>query len=550
MNRKIDFVTLSPLLFLIFLPIGAFLGPSFTQTAAHPEVAFLKYFSIPLIGFSLGSVIFLGIIRNDWRCPVPLAVFTERYTTHMILTASCIFLLCFSLLAILRYTTLHTSVLDMGSYDHKIWNISVASGASIFYKSAIGHFQPILIFYGLTYRIYDSPIIIQILQAAAIVSGVIPLVLLAKKHIKHNGLILLIILIYLFYSPVGFNATLDFHPDHLYLPLILWAFYFAENENYLKAIILITLSAMIKEPLILGASFFGLYLMAAKRQYKFGIIVFLSFLLLFLAVVYVILPYTNKQPTFSGRAFVFLGSSTEAGGIIARIKLFIDSLLIWKVRKLLFIYFLLVPLLLLPLFDWKRFLPALPLIAIPLLSVSYLSSSVDSQYTAGIIAPAFVALVFSLKRIKEGYTERYAIAFAIASAVMTLAFHIAHGASPVSINFWKSGWAEIWHKSNYTSGEHEGVIMRAIYKVSEVPNRMVISQGNINHARLAHRYGYWVFQFKWEDADYILLDLKRPLLIYDYVDKEAFMKELRRIKNNTKFQLEFEQDGVLLFKRK
>ena len=66
-KRRIDFVTISPLLFLLFLPIGFLLSALLTQTAAHPEVAFLKYFAIPLIGFSLGCVISLGIMRNGWK---------------------------------------------------------------------------------------------------------------------------------------------------------------------------------------------------------------------------------------------------------------------------------------------------------------------------------------------------------------------------------------------------------------------------------------------------------------------------------------------------
>jgi len=184
-----------------------------------------------------------------------------------------------------------------------------------------------------------------------------------------------------------------------------------------------------------------------------------------------------------------------------------------------------------------------------LLSMTYLHSAIDSQYTAGIIAPAFVTLIFSLKKIGNCYGIRYTNAFAVLVMVMTLTFHVAHGPSPLSLSFWKEGWAEIWHKSNYISGEHEKIIKKAIYKISDDPTKMVISQGNINHARLAHRYKNWTFPYRWEDADYILLDLNKSLLIYDNINGKEFIKELQKVKNNSWFQLEFEQDSVLLFKK-
>lgn len=548
MKKKIDPVTLSPLLFLAFLSVGRYFSFYLTQTAAHPEVAFFKYFAIPLIGFSLGGVIFLGIVRNNWELHPLLSSFIERYLNRIIYIISLIFLICFTALAVLRYTSFHTSVIDMGSLDKKIWRISAASLSALPYEVSLGHFQPICVFYGFIYKIIDFPVILQALQAITTVSGVIPLYLIVKRHLQHASYILLILITYLLYPPVGFNATLDFHADHLYIPLMLWAFYFAEKDKYILAIIFAGIGAMAKEPLILGAAFFGLYIALVKKQYKIGIAAFVFFLLLFFIVIYIALPYFNQAPVFSGGAFPFL-ENNNSGKITTLSNSLINTLLMWKVRKALFIYFLLAPLLFLPLFEWRRFLPAMPLIAIPFLSTVYLHSSVDSQYTAGVIAPAFVALVFSIKKIEEWRGIKYANAFAVLVVIMTIAFHIAHGPSPVSINFWKSGWAEIWHRSNYVSGGHEEVIKEAIYKIPEDPEKVIISQGSINHGRLAHRYKHWVFPYRWEEADYILLDMNRPLMIYDQVNERLYMEELQKIKQSSDFQLEFEKDGVLLFKK-
>lgn len=546
-RNGIDFITLSPLVLLAFLPVSGWFAPYFTQTAAHPEIVIQKYFSIPLVGFSLGCVLFLGIIRNGWGLPAKLSSYVEQHTIHIISFVACILLIYLSTLAVLRYTSLHSSVFDMGIYDKKIWRISVASLSAIPSEVSQGHFQPILIFYALVYKVIDSPVIIQVSQATAMVSGVVPLYLIAKEHLHKPLLVLLISIIYLLYPPVEFNAALDFHPDHLYVPLLLWAFYFAEKGNYWKGILFAGFGAMIKEPLILGTAFFGLYLILAKKKYLIGTSTFIIFIFMFSIVVFFVRPYINQVPTLEHTGFSFADTTSMNGG--SKIDLLMDTLLMWKARKLLFIYFLFAPLLFLPLLGWKRLLPAVPLIVIPFMSTISRHSSIDSQYTVGIIAPAFVALIFSFKMLEERLGLKYVNAFVTLVFIMTLTFNIANGPSLISMNFWKTGWAEIWHKSAFSRGEHEDILEEIIHKVPSNPTIVVASQANINHARLAHRYEYWLFPDRWEDVDYIILDTKRPLMVGDYVDKEMYYEVLQKIENDPRFNLEFEQDGVLLYKK-
>ena len=549
---RIDAVTLSPLLLLALLPAGTWLRSGLAGTAVHPGIAFLKYFCIPLVGFSLGGAVFLGSVRKNVR-PRSYALqnSTEGHYGAVLFAVSLAFFLCFSALAILRYTSLHTTAVDMGTYDNRIWRISTARLSAVPKELATGHFQPLLIFYALIYKLSDSPVVLQFLQSAAIISGVIPLYLISKKQTEHANIALLIALAYLFYPPVGFNSVGDFHPDHLYIPLMLWAFYFAEKDRYLKAVVFAGLGAMAKEPLILGAAFFGLYLALAKKRYKLGMAAFLFYLFLFLIVVYKILPHTNGTPIFQsgvlGGAFPFMQAHI---GWIPRIKALTGELLMRRMRKALFIFWLLAPLLFLPLLDWKRFLPAVPLLAIPVLSTVLQHTNIDSQYTAGIVAPAFVAMVFSIKKIEKRFGFRNAAATAGLALAMVIVFSVADGPGPLSMNFWKPAWGGIWYRTNYTAGRHEKIIKKAISMVPVDPASKVISQDNINDARLAHRYWYSFFPDGWENADYVLLDTGRPLMAGDHVDRGTYRDGLRQLSNNPLFHLEFQKDGVLLFKRK
>jgi len=543
---KIDFVTLSPILFLMLVPAGNLLSHYFTQTAARPEIALHKYFTIPFIGFSLSCIVLFGITRNEWTLSPSWNFFIEKNCRLIIFVVGCLAFFCFLTLSILRYTSFHTSQYDMGAYDRKIWLISIAPLSKIFYETAKGHFQPILVVHGFVYKMLNNALILQVLQSIATMSGIIPLYLIAQRYLCIR-LLLIICLIYVMYPPIAFNASTEFHPDALYIPMMLWAFYFAEKGHFFKGITFAGIAAMSKEAFLLGVAFFGLYLSSEKKKHRIGIMTFMFFLFSFLAVIYIILPFTNQNPFFQGGTFPFFEKNNA--GISTKIEMLINMLSMWKVRKLLFLYFLLFPLLFFPLLEWRRFLPALPLVAIPLLSTSYLHSAVDSQYTLGIFVPSFVAMIFSLKKIEDRKGLKYANAFAIFAFLMTITFHISHSASPFSVGFWRAGWAESWHNSNYVTGEQEKAIKEAISQIPQDPHKVVTSQGNINHARLAHRYDYRVFPEGWEHSDYILLSLRRALLMGDRISEEGFCRELEKVKSNPKFQLIFEQNEVLLFKK-
>ena len=79
---------------------------------------------------------------------------------------------------------------------------------------------------------------------------------------------------------------------------------------------------------------------------------------------------------------------------------------------------------------------------------------------------------------------------------------------------------------------------------------VILSQGNVNHSRLAHRYNNkYLFPDSLEDVDYILFDTNRPLMMAAQVDEQTYLNLLGGIRNSPEFYVEFERDGVVLFKR-
>lgn len=548
---KIDFITLSPLLLLSLLLATSSVKGLITGLVAYPDIATYKYFSIPLIGCSLGLVVFLGVLRKKWIIPLTISQFLRNKTKGICITATVVFTLFFSFILVLRYTGFHTSVIELGSYDNKIWRISSALPfPKSFVIAATGHFQPILILHALFYNISATPIILLILQVITVASGVIPLYLIVKQILKDPLWILLIVVLYLLYPPVEFNSIADFHADHFYIPLSLWAFYFAHQGKYWMSVIMIGIGALAKEPLLLGASFFGIYLVVAMRCYLPGLSSAVFFSLLFLVVIFYIHPAINPclkeqqiNSILEGECFSHLNKFATNSSV------FFAGILTGSERKLLFLFSVLSPFLFLPLLSWKEFLPAIPLLVIPILSSSPEHSNIESQYTAGLIAPVFVALIYSLEKINLMFGERHLNAVLALITILLITFHISKSPSPLSMNFWDPRWSETWNYNVYKRGDHEKTLEYILSHIPQDPDKIIVTQSNVNNSRLAHRHTYTFFPRKWEDADYIVLDTKKPLVIGDRVDVKTYNEALRKVENSQTFTLELNRDGILLYKR-
>lgn len=550
MIKKIDFVTLSPLFLLTLLPVGSLLYPFFTGTAANPEIAFHRYFSIPLIGFGFGLFFFLGVIRKGWGLPSFLSNLLKERLTTIVVAVTTIFIVFFSGLSVLRYISFHTTINDLGVYDNKVWRIAEAlpsiRGVII---SLTGHFQPILMVHALLYKIYASPMVLLILQVITVASGVIPLYLLAKNFLKESIGALIIVLLYFLYPATEFNSIADFHPDHIYIPAVLWAFYFAHKGKYITSIIMIGIGGLAKEPLLLGGSFFGIYLAIKHKRYFTGIITALFFLLLFVVIFFYVQPALNYLPGEEKVPLLKDASYSYIFNFFNSSRLFFEGLFKGVMRKLLFIYFLLFPFLFLPFFRWKELIPAIPPITIQLLSTTALHYSPESQYTAGIISPIIFAFLAFVNKIQKNIGERYVNAMLIMVLIMMLTANIVRSPSPLSINFWSSKWSENWNYTNCTSGKHEEMLREVLRIIPTDKEVVVMSQNNINHERLAHRYNYFAFPHNWERVDYILLDSTRPLMVGDKIDKAKYMEDLRKIRDSHAFEQIFDKDGIMLFKK-
>lgn len=514
------------------------------------NIAIIRYVIIPSAGFVIGAFFFLLIYRNYFSDFLErLEANVKRHLYKLFFSVIVVYFLFFLSIVILRYFSYHLDFFDFGIYDWRIWlihNIPWSEWPEKFKSAMMGHFQPILVVYSILYDFGIEPVILNILQAVIVISGIIPLYLIARTKLKNQSLNLLVSIFYLLYPATQFNIAIDFHPDHLIIPILLWCYYLIEKKRYIWTIPLIVIGYMIKEPLILAIAFMGLFIAWERKKYVFGFTLFFVSLLVFYVATFVIIPSVSNLQSYE------TVTGNDAFGYLFESKGFMPILkeVVLRFEKWRFPFFLLFPVLFLPFLKFKILLPALPLLAIPILSTVIHHQNVASQYTAGIIPPVFVSFIFAIAYLHDKFGNKITLCFLCWIGILLSAFNTAHSPSPIAFAFWDKDWSHgKWHYTNYLTNNHDAILKSAIDLIPADPSVKIVAHSEIYDKRLAHRYFYKPFPEKWQEADYIILDNTRGPYLSDSHDEVGYQQNFQKLKDNPGFKVIFHKDGILVFGR-
>ena len=454
------------------------------------------------------------------------------------------YLFIFGSMSCLRYISLHSTIADLGFYENRIWQI--AHNGKFEYLIN-GHFSPILFIHAVIYKVIPSTITLLILQTVTIALASIPLFSISTRYLKNNKLSLFVVIVFFLFTAVEYNNLFDFHPDHVFIALILLCFYFLETNKKGWFLFVAILSSFVKEPYLFGVAALGLYTAVRYKWYKTGISISLLSMALFFIHAKIILPHyyggTNPVIESQSGSYSYLGNSFS--GIIKTIignpSIVIKELI--NLKKVLFVYVLFVPLLLIPLLSPATLVLTLPSFAIQLLSTCPLHYTFNNQYTASLIPFVFVSFVYGLKKLSA---KKLSIAIS-SVCIVSVWFNITIGASPISYLFWEhTKTVNPYSFKNYMVSSHSRKISIAISMIPEGVS--VCAQNSVYTSRLAKRDIFYLFPYEYERADYIILDENRLKYVGDHIDNEKYDILLKEIpKTHT---IVFQDDGIYLFKKK
>ena len=443
------------------------------------------------------------------------------------------------LMSILRYYSIHSTFFDLGFYENKIWKVAFNNE---FYLLFSGHFSPIIFIHSLIYRIFPFTETLLILQALVVVFGSYPLFLIAKKRLKVINPLLIVICYYAYFS-VQFNILFDFHPDHIIIPVLFYAFYYLEEKKLFAFVISCIIGMTIKEPFNLVIMCLGVYSIIKYKNYKSGLlVVLLSFVMFVVETKYIIPYFAAGSGAMNASNITRYGASISEiiVNIIFKPQIWLNNVFSKEIVQYFFIVF--APLLFIPFLAPLELFVAAPMFIILFLLGNERILSIPSQYLASIIPVIFVALVYGLEKLKNIKKIPVILLF---SAVI---FNIILSPSPISQVFIRGKSANFSYKA-YAIGFRESMIKKVIDKyIPDDPKISVVSQNSLNINRFVKRDLYNAFPHDIANCDFIVLDIKRPLYVLDMLNEKEYYRNLNIIKRTR--TLIYANDGFYIFGKK
>jgi len=453
----------------------------------------------------------------------------------------------FGALSVLRYRSYNVGRFDLGNMTQAVW--ATAHGHPLAVTNLEGeqvsrlgsHVDPILAVFAPLWWLWPSPAMLLTAQAVAIAIGALPVFWLARKHLGSHRAALGFSLAYLLYPPVQWLTLNEFHPVALACPLLLFAFWYLDEDRLLPFALFAVPAALTKEEIPLVIAGMGVWYGVSRRRYRTGGVVAALGIGLSLIAIEVVIPHFG-----SAGSSQFFDRYGEVGGSLGGILRttvtdpgrILSTAFDWDGVH--YLIDLLLPLALLFLAAPLALVAAVPELALNLLSSTPTQTSIHHHYTSGLIPPLVVASILGAARLARGSRGR-GVALATAAVAVALVANFRLGAIPL----WRAlpGGQTYQAYASHVS-THDRIAGRALRLI---PDGAVVSASNNLGAHLSARRRFLSFPHV-QDAQWIAADETQP----GYGDRYAPLANavsLAAVRRNPRWRLVFEEDGVLVFRR-
>ena len=439
----------------------------------------------------------------------------------------------FGAAGVIDYVGFRSASYDLGNNVQAIWN--TAHGRLLETTAVYGeqfprlgwHVDPLLVLFAPLWLIWSSPVILIVVQAAAVSAGALPVFWLARKHLGSERAATFFALAYLAYPATQWNAldpNLGFHPVSLALPLLLYALWWLDEARWVRfgAVALLAAASNEQIPLIVGC--FGLWYGVTRRRFVVGGAMFAAGLAITAIDFLYLVPHfsTTGSNPFADR-YAAVGGTT--GGILKTVLLHPlkagDVMLTG--HKLAYLALLFIPLLGLCFRAPLLLFAAVSPLAINLLSLSNDQSLVNSHYAAPIAAVLFGATIFGTARTLK--RERISL-FVLTAVGYTAVISPLWTALPVARD------AVI----------DTPLVQAERHAVRLIPKGVPVSASNVLGSHLSNRRRILLFPVI-RDADWIAVDTA------DMEGASSFRAVVQRLRERRSFATVYESNGVVVMRR-
>ena len=161
------------------------------------------------------------------------------------------------------------------------------------------HFDPVLAAFAPLWLVWPSPDLLLVSQAIAVSLGALPVYWLARKHIGSERAALGFALAYLIYPPTQWLTLNEFHPVALACPLLLFAFWYLDEDRLVPFAVFGLLAATTKEEIAFVVAGLGLWYAFSRGRRLEGAAIFVAGLAVALIAIEVVIPHFNRAGTSS-----------------------------------------------------------------------------------------------------------------------------------------------------------------------------------------------------------------------------------------------------------
>jgi uncharacterized membrane protein len=438
----------------------------------------------------------------------------------------------FGALAVQQHRAFETGRFDLGNMVQAVW--SSAHGRPLDVTELDGdqinrlgaHVDPLLAAFAPLWRLWPSPAMLLVVQAAAIALGALPVFWLARKHLGSERTAALFAFAYLLYPSVQWLALDDFHAVALACPLLLYGLWYLDEGRLLAALPFLGLAVLTKEEIALVVAGLGIWYWLARGHRRAGVAIAVTGVLVTAFFLTVVMPHFR-----SGEAPEFYGRFDELGGSpIGIVKTAVtDPLVVLRAvtegRDLTYLLQVSVPLLGLFLAAPLVLVAALPELAANLLSGTVTQTSIELHYTAPIVPFLIAGAIFGAARFPR--LVPLLLAASLAGAVFL---------------------GPLW------SGELEPARVSAHDRVAQhavklLPPDAPVTATNGLGAHLSARRRIFSFPVV-REAEWVAVDLRDP----SYLDRSSTASTtavpLARLIRSSRWALALDEDGVVVLRRR
>lgn len=385
------------------------------------------------------------------------------------------------------------------------------------------HMSPIYYLILPFYYLFPSPITLELMQSLIVMSGLIPLVLIMRKHSLNRGSMIFFSLIYLFFPGFVGGCFYHLHENCFLAPLALWLIYFCEKELWYGQALFSILLLAVKEDAAVYVAVIALYFLFTCKNYKCNLCIVIVSIAYFVGITrylstygdgVMMYRYDNYLQDGEGALAILSTAISDPVYVISQISV---------ADKLKFMFLTLMPMGFLPIItkDYKRAILMLPWILINLMPNYHYQYDMRYQYCFGTCAILIYLSVLNYADLKEKHRDKLLLYGACCTIVICS-----------SINYDHLGYIDFFNRS----AEKRAKIN---YAVSLVPEEASVTATTFFVTDFSNHDVVYELERTENETEYYIVDLRQDNDKYSVDD----------YLNDDYETLYYEPDVVAVFKR-